>query len=53
MMRYKNENNDGIQELSHDDLDQVSGGFLFLIVLAAVALGGCLADCGHPAVQHP
>ncbi len=52
-MQYRNENSVDVQELSHEELDQVSGGFLFLVVLAAVALGGCLADCGHPPVQHP
>lgn len=53
IMQYRNENSVDVQELSHEELDQVSGGFLFLVVLAAVALGGCLADCGHPPVQHP
>ena len=53
MIRQNNEITNGIQELSQQDLDQVSGGFLFLIVAAAVALGGCLADCGHPPVEHP
>ncbi len=42
-----------IQEIAAEDLDAVSGGFIFLVALAAVALSGCFAHCGTPPVQHP
>jgi hypothetical protein len=38
-------------EIPPDDLDKVSGGFFFLVALAAVALAGCGGALGEKATS--
>jgi hypothetical protein len=41
-----------IRLLKEEEIRAVSGGFLVLLVIAALALAGC-ATTGLPPVQHP